>query len=191
MLPYMSTPAALAAVAGTQLQRWRPDDLKNMSARRELWMPPTLIDAIRKSEPGATETVEKAAVRYRELRSYLLGFITGEWRSVGAFNDRCDIKVFEPMVNGGHYACWELRATPKNPRTRLFGVFVTPQDFVAMSCWSKADIPKSGKNAQNNLAHTAKELAKLILKQSVCEFSYRPTDLDLGGSDYGYFREAD
>lgn len=178
----MSTPTVLLAHEGKALVRWRPEGDESLNVRREVWMPPSLRETIEGWTCGARADSKRARVCNEDVRGYLLDFIAGGKFDVGVLDDRCDLKALTPPA-GHEYAAWEMRIEPHDPHTRIFGVFITPQDFLAMSCRAKRDLRGP---AQDAAALGAKSQAVTLVGQKMWAQKTRPFAKDLGGTDYGY-----
>lgn len=188
MLPYISTPSCLLPADTLGLDRWRPVGDADLVGRREIWLPRDLKEKINAGKPITNESTESAYKRYTDVRSFLTRFIIGDDMSIGAGADRCDIKIME-CSPGSAFDTWELRIIPSSPHTRIFGVFVSRQDFLAMGCWAKREMAANGPMSQNNLSVTCRNKANALLKGQILFHRMRPSWRDLGGLDYGYYPE--
>ena len=186
ILPYNAIPDWIARLPVGQLVSWRETVLGDVDVAREIWMPPALAAAINapKWTPVGSESHNRADRRRRDTRAFLAGFVTGTPLQIGTGDDRCDIKCLHP-VPGAPWREWELRITPEDPHTRIFGVWGGAyRDFVAMSINAKAAIigtqTKLGQQAlidYNNLTRPPLPFS----------FRDRPNAQSLLGSSCGYY----
>lgn len=183
MLPYVTTPPCLARVQGKGLERWRPPGEPNYQCARELWMPPGLVVQIQTGAWLGLPLDRKSKRRRNETIAMLASFLSGDIMTVGRGNDRVDIKALNPSAPRGPWRAWELRATVSDPHTRLFGVFVGPQDFVAMSIALKGSLTG---NSQTNAGQTSANRAVPLIGQNILSFSSPPTAASLGGATNGF-----
>ncbi len=188
MLPYSATPPKLKALEDAgRLVRWRPAGDEELAICREIWMPPDLA-AVVNADPWPClpdEPPARAAKRRIETLSLMVGFLSGDLMTVGAGQDRVDIKVISPQP-GHDWRSWELRATVRQPHTRLFGTFVTEVDFLATEIAAKAELKTT--QMQNAVASRSFQKSTVLVGAIVKTSKARPSNLFLGGMSNNYDR---
>lgn len=150
---------------------------------RELWLTEEVKQKL-DAWPFPSDLPEKTRSKERkDINSFLTDFIVGRDMSIGIGQDFCDIKALAASA-GQPTEGWELRIIPGSCHTRIFGVFVTPQDFVATDAFRKQEMPGKGKNSQSNFAMMTPAKARALLKSPFISLNTKPPAAALGGGSY-------